>query len=99
MMLAGNVLTCVLVVTFVFEPTFATCIIISACFHLSFTLTYAPLLVKTHRIHRVFSSGYKSAATPSFVTPRAQVVIATCVVSVQVCYNTNHIRATICLTV
>ena len=90
-MLAGNVLTCVLVVTFVFEPTCATCIIISACFHLSFTLTYAPLLVKTHRIHRIFSLGYKSAARASFVTPRAQVMIATCVISAQVCYGTSTV--------
>ena len=91
MMLAGNVLTCVLVVTFVLEPTFATCIVIGVGFHLSFTSTYAPLLVKTHRIHRIFSLGYKSAAKPPFLTPRAQVVIATCVVSVQVCYNTSRV--------
>ena len=84
MMLAGNVITCVIVVTFVLEPSLATCIILTAGFHLSFTLTYAPLLVKTNRIYRIFHWGCRAAAKPPFVSSRAQVVIAVCIISVQV---------------
>ena len=84
MILTSNVLTCALVLLYVCEPTLVSCIVLSGGFHLSFTSTYAPLLVKTNRTYRIFSSGIRSAARPPFVTSRAQLVIATGIVSVQV---------------
>ena len=84
MILASNVLTCALVLLYVFEPTLVSCIVMSAGFHLSFTSTYAPLLVKTNRTYRIFSSAGKSAGRPPFVSSKAQVMIATCITSIQV---------------
>ena len=84
MILASNVLTCALVLLYVCEPTLVSCIVMSAGFHLSFTSTYAPLLVKTNRTYRIFSSARKSAGRPPLVSSKAQVMIVTCITSIQV---------------
>ena len=84
MILGSNVLTCALVLLYVCESTLVSCIVLSAGFHLSFTSTYAPLLVKTNRTYRIFSSAGKSAGRPPYVSFKAQVMIATCITSIQV---------------
>lgn len=49
-----------------------------------FTVVYAALLTKTNRIARIFKAGKQSAKRPSFISPKSQLVICTCLVSVQV---------------
>lgn len=84
MMLCGHVITCFLVVNFVLEPTSATCVMSTGGFHLSFTWSYGPLLVKTNRIYRIFMPGKAITKKPLFIGSRAQVVIAAVLIASQV---------------
>lgn len=49
-----------------------------------FTVVYAALLTKTNRIARIFKAGKQSAKRPSFISPKSQLVICTCLIFVQV---------------
>ena len=49
----------------------------------SMTMCYAPLLLQTYRIYRIFKSAQKSVLRPSFVSPRSQTFFALCIISVQ----------------
>lgn len=55
-----------------------------------FTVVYAALLTKTNRIARIFKAGKQSAKRPSFISPKSQLVICTCLVSVQVSVYGGH---------
>ena len=87
MMLAGNVLTCIQVMIFVLQPTTTSCIIVYAGFHLSFTATYAPLLVRTNRIYRIFNIGRMTRKKPLFIDSKTQTFFATFIITVQVRSN------------
>ena len=53
-----------------------------------FTFCYAPLLIKTNRIYRIFTNATHSAARPSMVRPSSQVVISLAFIAVQVTITT-----------
>lgn len=84
MVLAGDVVTCMEVLTLVMEPTNVTCVSIYAGFHLSFTLTYSIIFVKTNRIYRIFIAARTTAKKPQFLGFRIQMVFASCFVAAQV---------------
>jgi hypothetical protein len=65
-------------------PTDALCSFRSVAFHISTNLLYAPLLVKTFRIYRIFAAAKSSVKMPSFVSGRAQFLMTAEVVAVQV---------------
>lgn len=95
-MLGGHVVTCFLGMTFTVEPSAATCIMSLFGFYLSFTVTYAPLLVKTNRIYRIFIRDMFSNRKPPLISSSAQIAIVSvliimhastvvCLFSVELC--------------
>uniref|UniRef100_A0A8I3PSN8 Glutamate metabotropic receptor 8 n=1 Tax=Canis lupus familiaris TaxID=9615 RepID=A0A8I3PSN8_CANLF len=50
---------------------------------LGMCFSYAALLTKTNRIHRIFEQGKKSVTTPKFISPASQLVITFSLISVQ----------------
>lgn len=72
------------VYTFIVPPTKASCTAAYFCFALSFTSIYAPLLVKTNRVYRIFECGKRSTKTPIFISRRAQLVFVVFLMMVQV---------------
>lgn len=53
-----------------------------------FTMCYAPLLIKTNRIYRIFTHARHSAARPSLIRPMSQVLISMGLVAVQLMITT-----------
>ncbi|XP_054480369.1 glutamate receptor, metabotropic 8a [Anoplopoma fimbria] len=50
---------------------------------LGMCFSYAALLTKTNRIHRIFEQGQKSVTAPRFISPASQLVITFSLISVQ----------------
>lgn len=50
---------------------------------LGMCFSYAALLTKTNRIHRIFEQGKRSVAAPRFISPASQLVITFSLISVQ----------------
>ena len=53
-----------------------------------FTMCYAPLLMKTNRIYRIFTHARHSAARPSLIKPMSQVLISMGLVALQLLITT-----------
>ncbi|XP_068709897.1 metabotropic glutamate receptor 3-like isoform X1 [Montipora foliosa] len=49
----------------------------------SMTMCYAPLLLRTNRIYRIFKAAQKSVRRPSFVSPLSQAFVALGIIAVQ----------------
>ncbi|XP_074641274.1 metabotropic glutamate receptor 3-like [Tubulanus polymorphus] len=77
---------CSLFLCFVFfaKPSMITCQVTQFGFHVSFTFTYAPLMVKTRRIFSIFYYGSRTKRPPRFVNSKSQIVIASILITVQV---------------
>ncbi|XP_068145386.1 metabotropic glutamate receptor 2 isoform X1 [Drosophila tropicalis] len=71
----------------VLKPTNIVCAMQRFIVGFCFTVVYAALLTKTNRIARIFKAGKQSAKRPSFISPKSQLVICTCLVSVQILIN------------
>ncbi|XP_044251742.2 metabotropic glutamate receptor 2 isoform X1 [Drosophila takahashii] len=71
----------------VLKPTNIVCAIQRFGVGFCFTVVYAALLTKTNRIARIFKAGKQSAKRPSFISPKSQLVICACLVSVQILIN------------
>ena len=65
-------------------PSTITCPIAEILLTTSFTLTYAPTLLKVNRIYRIFQAGKKSVKRPAFVGPRGQIMLLAIGVGIQV---------------
>ena len=66
------------------KPMVVTCALTRFGLGLSLCVCYAALLTKTNRISRIFNRGIKAMMTrPAYTSPRSQVVITLCLVSVQ----------------
>ncbi|KAG8524541.1 Metabotropic glutamate receptor 8 [Galemys pyrenaicus] len=50
---------------------------------LGMCFSYAALLTKTNRIHRIFEQGKKSVTAPKFISPASQLVITFSLISIQ----------------
>ncbi|KAK7891166.1 hypothetical protein WMY93_023129 [Mugilogobius chulae] len=50
---------------------------------LGMSISYAALLTKTNRIHRIFEQGKKAVTAPKFISPASQLVITFSLISVQ----------------
>ncbi|XP_076469996.1 metabotropic glutamate receptor 7-like [Babylonia areolata] len=82
-MLGGLTASYLLVFPLLATPTPLSCYVTHVGFGLTFTLVYAPLLVKTHRIFRIFRAGRQSAALPRCTSSASQLGITTVLISVQ----------------
>ena len=82
--LTGLLIAFVTVLPLLTKPTDILCAVIEALISLCYTLTYVPTLLKVNRIFRIFQSGKKSVSRPRYVRPKAQVILALCLIAVQV---------------
>ncbi|KAJ7375247.1 hypothetical protein OS493_001992 [Desmophyllum pertusum] len=70
------------------KPTDIVCILRRYIGSTCFTMCYAPLLMKTNRIYRIFTHARHSAARPSLIKPMSQVLISMGLVAVQLIITT-----------
>ena len=84
MILVGILSAFMLVFTFLVFPTSFFCYLNQVGFSVTFTLLYAPLLVKTNRIYRIFKGGKKTAALPCCTSSTSQIAIVTSLLTIQV---------------
>lgn len=73
------------IIVFQTPPTHESCGALYFMFCLSFDLLYAPLLIKTIRIFRIFQSGKKHNQRPLLISPCSQIAMAGALLAVQVC--------------
>ncbi|XP_076861643.1 metabotropic glutamate receptor 8 [Brachyhypopomus gauderio] len=64
-------------------PNLVVCSLRRIFLGLGMCFSYAALLTKTNRIHRIFEQGKKSVAAPRFISPASQLVITFSLISVQ----------------
>lgn len=82
----GGLLMCY-VMTFIMvaKPTPVTCSLVRVGLGLSLSICYAAMFTKTNRISRIFNRGVKAMVKrPSYTSPRSQLIICLCLVSVQI---------------
>ena len=70
------------------KPTDLVCTLHRYFGSICFTMCYAPLLIKTNRIYRIFTHARHSAARPSLIRPTSQVLISMGLVAVQLLITT-----------
>lgn len=70
------------------KPTDLVCAVRRYIGALCFTICYAPLLMKTNRIYRIFTHATHSAARPPLIKPMSQVLISTGLIAVQLLITT-----------
>ena len=80
----GLILAFVSVFPLLLPPTAGICGVAQSMYALSFTLMYAPLLLKVNRIYRIFESSRKTVKRPQFTGSTAQLVIVALFVITQV---------------
>ncbi|VDM76542.1 unnamed protein product, partial [Strongylus vulgaris] len=80
-MISGISMCYLLTFFLVSQPSIPTCACTRVLMGLSMSAIYAAIITKTNRLARVFKPD--SAQRPRYITPRAQVGICACIVSVQ----------------
>ncbi|KAF7246732.1 Metabotropic glutamate receptor 8 [Varanus komodoensis] len=65
------------------SPDTAICSLRRIFLGLGMCFSYAALLTKTNRIHRIFEQGKKSVTAPKFISPASQLVITFSLISIQ----------------
>ena len=67
------------------KPTVVSCTFLRMGLGLSLSICYSALFTKTNRISRIFNRGVKAMVKrPSYTSPKSQLVICCCLVSIQV---------------
>ena len=84
LMLFGGTLACALVFVFMEKPSALSCGVRQIGFHLTVSLLYCPLFIKTSRIYRIFSAGKKGINRPRLISSGWQVVLTTSAIGMQV---------------
>ena len=69
---------------FVSRPTTALCHLSHTGFNVSVTLIYAPLLLKTNRVYRIFTNGKKGTIALRFTSSSGQLTLTAAFVTTQV---------------
>ena len=87
LVLIGAFLAYCLPISFLSKPNVYKCYINHVGFSLTFTIVYAPLLVKTNRIYRIFKSGRRTTRKPFCISKASQILIAFTLVIFQVRLN------------
>lgn len=83
MMLVGILLAYTMTFVLLTPPTNASCTIIRLGLGTTLSIIYASILTKTSRLARIFTSNVRSMQRPRFISPRAQVVICSLLISGQ----------------
>ena len=65
------------------RPSVFSCALQRFLIGICFTIVYSALLTKTNRISRIFKASKKSAKRPNFIQPKSQLIICSCLISVQ----------------
>ena len=84
LLLASLVVSYTFCFCFIIKPSDTVCFLRLLGLCLCFTLMYAPLVVKTTRIYRIFESGQKLNRSPSCVNFRSQMGISAGIVVLHV---------------
>ncbi len=84
MILCGSLLACVISFVFVARPSVYVCTVRSVGFHLAISLIYAPQLVKSIRIYRIFAAGRKGNSRPSLISNSVQMMFTVAILVTQV---------------
>ena len=84
MILLGTLVGSCDVFLFVIQPTTSVCILRRALFHGSVSLLYAPMMIKTTRIYRIFSGGKKGHKKMKFVSNALQMAASITIFGLQV---------------
>ena len=95
--LVGIYLAFATVFAHIAKPIDGLCIFGRIGFHLSFTLIFGPMLVKTNRIFQVFFAASKLSRKVFMGSERSQQVALFTILAVQVQYTKLRIMATICV--
>ena len=82
--LLGIFLAYLTVIFHVVTPTDPACVCGFVLFHVSFTLMYGTLLLKTLRVYRVFAAGRQGLGLPKFVSNRSQLFLLSIILTIQV---------------
>ncbi|XP_042231154.1 metabotropic glutamate receptor 6-like isoform X2 [Homarus americanus] len=83
-LLSGVFLCYAITFVFVLKPSAVVCGVQRFGLGFCFAVVYSALLTKTNRISRIFNAGKRTAKRPSFISPRSQLCICFCTVSIQV---------------
>ncbi|XP_064631103.1 metabotropic glutamate receptor 5-like [Lineus longissimus] len=82
--LSGVVLSYITVYLVLSNPCSVVCSIQRQTFSWSFILIYAPILVKSNRIYRIFTAGKQGNKRPNLIGGKAQLVFSFIIISIQV---------------
>ena len=82
--LFGVLLAFLTIFAFLARPNTYSCAACRLGFDLAEAFIYAPLLVKTNRIYRIFNAGKKGKIAPKFIGNRAQLLFSLLLILVQV---------------
>ena len=84
LILVGAFLAYCLPISFLSQPNTYKCYINHIGFSLTFAIVYAPLLVKTNRIYRIFKSGRRTIRKPFCISKASQILISFILILFQV---------------
>ena len=84
MVLVGAFMAYCLPLSFLSKPNTYKCYINHVGFSLTFTIVYAPLLVKTNRIYRIFKAGRRTTRKPWCISKGSQILISAVLITIQV---------------
>ena len=84
LILVGAFLAYCLPISFLSQPNTYKCYVNHIGFSLTFAIVYAPLLVKTNRIYRIFKSGRRTIRKPFCISKASQILIAFILIIFQV---------------
>ena len=63
-------------IIFILRPSYTVCTVQRLIIGISFTACYAPLLLRTNRIFRIFRSAKTTVTRPVMISPRSQIVMS-----------------------
>ena len=83
-MFVGLALCYIAAILWLVKPSPANCAARRFISSISLTACYAPILLRTTRIYRIFTAAKKTVRRPAFVSPKAQIASAACIIGVQI---------------
>ena len=63
-------------IIFILRPSYAVCTVQRLIIGISFTACYAPLLLRTNRIFRIFRSAKTTVTRPMMISPQSQILMS-----------------------